>query len=219
MAAPTFQAKGTAANGTGSSIAPSYPASVNAYDILIMKVISYGIGTITPHASWSTFKTVYIPFVPASPTFVVQTFWKVANGTETGSETVSRSGHTGSGLFMAQMYHWRGTSFLSIEDAQTTGGVVSTITWPALTINGSERTLAAMVVNYSGSNPGVPTGYSSDASDNASGTYFELNTKSNVSSDGSVTDSSGSANGWATIHISFYNNTPASVSNRSFIVN
>lgn len=219
MAAPTFQAKGTAASGTGSSISPSYMGSISANDIIIMKVFSYGIGTITPHASWTPLNFVYLPFSPSPPTMVARWYGKIATGSESGSESVSRSGHSGAGLFFAQMYQFRGTANLTIEDHDSTGGLGSTITFNATTVNSTERTLAAFVINYNGSDPGVPTGYSSSATDSVSGSYFELNTKSNVSSDGSVTISGGSSNGWMTLHMSLYNNDPSSIVSRSFIVN
>jgi len=51
------------------------------------------------------------------------------------------------------------------------------------------------------------------------GTYFELNTKDNVSSDGSVTATGGSLDEWGTFHHSIFNNTPPITTPRTFIVN
>jgi hypothetical protein len=117
---------------------------------------------------------------------------------------------------MAQVYQYRGDAYITVEDADFTSGTGATITWQSVGVAGNERTLAAFVFN--GGNPGVPSGYSSSASDSSGSSYMELNSKENVSSDGSVTDGSG-ATGWATFHVSMYNNTPAVISARSFIVN
>jgi hypothetical protein len=218
MAAPTFQAKGTVATGTGSSVSPTYMGSINANDIIILAVFSDGMGTITPPSGYSQISQVLIPFAPSSPTMLFKTYYKVASGSESGSTSVTRSGHTGSSLFMAQFYQFRGDNYLTIEDTQTTGGLSTTITWSAVSVGGTERTLAAIVLNH-GTNPGVPSGYSSSATDSSGTDYLELNTKVNVSSDGSVTDSAGSTSGWMSVHISLYNNTPPAILARSFIVN
>ncbi len=220
MAAPTYQAKGTIGTGTGSSINFTYMGSINAADILILAVYSNGMGTITPNASWNSLTSVFIPFAPSAPSVNFRTYWKSATGSESGSESVSRSGHSGSSLFAAQVYQFRGDSYLSIEDSETTGSsTTTTITWPALTVGGTERTLCAIVLS-DGTNPGVPASYTSSATDSIGSTYLELNRWENVSSDGATTATGGGLTpGWCSVHISFYNNTPSSTVSRSFIVN
>lgn len=215
MAAPAYIAKGTAGTGTGSSVNFNYMASINANDGLYLFVASVGLGTITVDASWSLLGTISFP--TPTPDTVCKLYHKLASGSEdSGSEAVSRSGHSGSSLLMAQVYQYRGNAYLTVEDCDFTSGTSSTITWNATTVAGTERTLAAFVFN--GGNPGVPSGYTGSASDNSGSSYMELNSKENVSSDGSVTDGGG-ATGWATFHLSMYNNTPPVISARSFIVN
>jgi len=219
MAAPAYQAKGTKATGTGSSISPTYPA-VAANDLLFLFVASFGNGTITPDASWTQLSNGVI----LSPAIAnVRLYFKLATGSETGTEAVTRSGESPSGqLFMAQIYSYRGTVYISIEDAEqpTLGGNATTITWNALNVLGTERTLAAFVINYNGLDPGTPTSYTNSATDNdGAGTYMDLNTYANQSSAPAVTGANGSTAGWTTIHVSIYHNTPAVVLTRSYIVN
>lgn len=219
MAAPAYQGKGTKASGTGSSVTPTYMGSINANDLILLYVVSVGNGTITVPSGWVEFisGTIIYP-----PTAVVKLYRRLALGTESGTITVSRSGHSGSSTLMAQLYQYRGTAQITVESSAypTYGGSSSTITWNAVTVGGSERTLAAFVVNYNGSDPGTPTGYTNSATDNdGSGTYMELNTYANVSSDGSVTATGGSSNGWTTAHLSIYNAPVPAGGKRFFVIN
>ncbi len=219
MAAPTYQGKGTKANGTGSSITPSYPASINANDLILLYVVSVGNGTITVPAGWVEILSGTILYPPAA---LVKLYRRSALGTESGTITVSRSGYSGSSTLMAQMYLYRGTAQITVESSAypTYGGNLTTITWNAVTVGGSERTLAALVINYNGGDPGTPTGYTNSATDNdGSSTYMELHTWENVSSDGSVTTTTSSTSGWTTAHLSIYNAPPPAGGKRFFIVN
>ena len=217
MAAPGFISKGTKDEGNGSSVAPTYPGGIQAGDHIFIMAENVqsptvvGIDTVAGYTSiseetftWGTAKLMY----------------KIATGSESGTETVSRSGSSGTpaDFLMAQIYVIRGNgSRLTLESSafnSDTGN--TTVTWDAVTVNGSQRSLFAFVVDYDGSGISAPSGYSEEASDSSvaiSGSTIKLFSKEDVSSDGSVT-STGSINGWATWHISEYN-----FSSRSFIVN
>lgn len=201
--APTYEGKGAVGSGTGSSITFTYP-TVTANDMLFLHVMSYGLGTITVDASWTSLGSLVQP--TSSPVFVSKLYYKKAAGTETGTEAVTRSGHSGSNSFMAQCYQYRGDAYIVVEDSDSQNGNASTITWAATSVGGNKRTLAAFVANI-GADPGVPTGYTNSATDNnGGGNYLELNTKEDVSSDGSVTATGGSTgDGWVTWHVSIYN--------------
>ncbi len=219
MAAPAYIAAGTKAQATGGTVAPTYMGGISANDLLFALVVSVGNGIITPPSGWTEQNTGTI-INPPSAAFKL--YIKLANGTERGTVTFTRTGYSGSSTFMAQLYQYRGTAFITVESSAypTFGGNASTITWNAVTVGGSERTLAAFVINYNGSNPGSPSGYTMNQSDNDGiGTYFELNSKENVSSDGSVTATNGSTNGWTAVHVSIYNMPAPAALKRSFIVN
>lgn len=215
MSYPTFIAKGTKAEGNGSSVAPTYMAGINAYDLLFIQVINVQ-GTV---GSVSCSATLISEEVFAWGTTAL--FYQIATGSETGTLTVNRSGSSGGGgdFMMAQIYQYRGSgSAFSIEESDPNSALSSTITWDAVVVGSSLRTLAAFVADYDGSGVTGPSGYTTSATDSSvgvSGMTLALFTKENVSSDGSVTGS-GSANGWGSWHISLYN-IPSGT--RSFIVN
>ena len=221
MAAPAYISKGTKGSGTGTSISFTYMGSINANDMLFLLVLSVGNGSITVDSSWTLERNGVINSPPDAN---VKVYRKLATGSESGTENVTRSGNSPtSQRFMAQVYQYRGNNYLTVESSSqpTIGGTSSTITWNSVTVGGTERTLAALCVNLNGSDPGTPTGYTNSATDNdGAGYYLEANTLANVSSGSSVTATGGSSNGWTTVHISIYNNTPSVMSgSRSFIVN
>lgn len=217
MAAPSYIAKGTFAESTTNSVAATYMGSINAGDIIYYMALNVQ-GTVGSIATASGFTSISEEVFSWG---TIKFMYKVASGSESGTISLTRSGSTGVGTyFAAQLYQVRGDpTYLTIEEADPNSGTSSTITWDTVTVGGAERTLLAFVTNYDDvSAPGTPSGYTSSASDNStlvSGMYLALKTKSSVSSDGSVT-ASGSANGWASLHVSIYNNIPFS---RSFIVN
>jgi hypothetical protein len=205
---PAYIDKGAFGATTGSSFNVSYPNNIEESDILFLHVSSYGLGTITVDASWTSLGSLAEP--SGTPVFVSKLYWKLADGTETGPENVSRSGHAGTDVFMGQIYQYRGDADwadvnISIEDSDNGSGNSATITWQATSVAAGKRTLAAFVVNM-GANPGSPASYSLSATDNdGSNNYLELNTKEDVSSGASVTATGGSATGWITWHVSIYN--------------
>ena len=203
--APSFIDKGSSGATTGGSFNVSYPSVIDENDLLFLHVISYGLGTITVDASWNSLGSIAYP--SGTPVVVSRLYWKLADGTETGTENVSRSGHAGSDVFMGQIYQYRGDANIVIEDSDNGIGNAATITWPATSVGGGKRTLAAFVANINSSpSPTTPSGYVESATDNdGSNTYLELNTKEDTNSGASTTASNGSTNGWLVWHVSIYN--------------
>lgn len=217
MAAPGYQAKGTLGEDTDLNFSFTYP-TLAASDLLYLLIYNGSNGsTITVGGSW----TLQNLIKTSNSYGFIYLYSKLATGSESGTEVVSRTvGSNPGATFAGQVYSFRGDAFITIESKVTNKGASDTITWNAVTVSGTERTLAAFVVNINGGNPGVPTGYTNRASDTlADGTYFELHSKDNVSSDGSVTTTGGSLDEWGSFHHSIYNATPAITGPRTFIVN
>jgi hypothetical protein len=214
MAAPVYQAKGTLGETSTNTVSFTYPA-LAANDLLYLMVYNQGYTTITPNASWTLQNTIRT----SNGFGLINLYAKVATGSESGSENVTRA--VGSvDTFAAQVYSFRGDAFITIESKVSAKGASDTITWNAISVSGTERVLGAFVVNINGPNPGTPATYTNRASDVLTdGTYFELHTKDNVSSDGSVTATGGSLDEWGTFHHSIFNNTPAITTPSTFIVN
>lgn len=212
MSAPTFIAKATASSSNASPHSQAYMGSINANDLLILAVftnqVGGTIGDISTPAGW-TFVQGGIGYRNNSPADVgtFKVFSKLADGTETGSVSITISGSTGGGvIFFSQMYQFRGDSRTLVESAAVNilGDGNSTITFNAISVSGNERTLIAICGQNSGA-PGVPTGYTNEAQDDTGGLAFlHLDAKENVSSDGSVTATGGHSDGWATVHFSIF---------------
>lgn len=213
MAAPAFQAVGTIGETTTNTVSFTYPA-VAANDLLFLMVWDNGqASSLTKDASWTLVRFQKVDNI--------WLFRKLATGSETGTENLTRVSPVTSGQkFAAQCYSFRGNDFITVESSVKRTGTGDTITWDATTVSGTERTLAAFIVNRYGGDPGTPSGYTMNADDTlGDSTQFELSTKANVSSGTSVTATGGSTNFWITFHVSIYNNTPAVLPTRSFIIN
>ena len=216
MSAPQFIAKGTKGQGTGASVNFTYMGGIQERDMLFLYVMSVGNGAITVDASWEL--VVNGVFPPGPPTGTWRLYKKLATGAEAGAEAVTRAGHSGTDLFLAQVYQMRSPVGVPTVEATaylTTGSTNATITWSAVTVSGTQRTLLAFAFNYNGAAPATPAGYTEQATDNDGSSYLDLNVKENVISGGAVTAANGSANGWTSLHLSMYSMPNA----RSFIVN
>lgn len=218
MAAPTFKAKGTIGETTGNSVSFTYP-TVAANDLLFLVVLESELKAITVNASWTLRGKQYIP--TGSPNYAAYLYSKLATGSESGTEAVTRTSITGDNTFAAQVYSYDGDNYVQVESFVKNSNTTDTVTYSAVTVGGTERTLAAFVINVFGAGVTTPSGYTESATDTLTdNTVFECNTKANVSSDGAVTGTGGSASGWATFHVSIYNNTPVAGSGtRTFIIN
>jgi hypothetical protein len=217
MAAPAYQDKGTFGETTSDTVSFTYMTTA-ANDLLILVIADIGDGqTYTVDSSWTELANRQLI---GSAGLTSYCYYKIADGSESGSENVTRYPGGGATVFAAQVYSYRGTSYLTYESIADRSGFTSTINWGAVTVGGSERTLAAIVVNALGPNPASNAGYSNINNDVLSdGTYMEISTKANVSAGTAVTATNGSTNGYVTFHIAMYNNTPAATAARTYIVN
>jgi len=217
MAAPAYQAKGTVGETTTDSVSFTYMSTL-ANDVLFLVLVDVGgSDTYTVDSSWTELASRLI-IGPSGVTAYL--YSKVATGSETGTENISRYPGGSGTVLAAQVYSYRGTSYLTLEDSIDRSGFGGTITWDALSVGGTERTLGAFVVNALGPNPFSASGYTNIVNDVLSdGTYMELSTKANVSSSSNVTATNGSTDGWISFHVSLYNNSPSASGTRSFIVN
>lgn len=214
MAAPTYQAVGAFGETTANTVAFTYPA-LAANDLLFLLVYDNGYGgTLTINSSWTIVKLL-------RNYGGVRLFRKIATGSETGTENITRGTYTEGTTFAAQCFSFRGDAFISVENFSSGTGISDTITWPSVSVGGTERTMAAFIVNRYGGNPGLPTGYTLQSDDQLvnDSTYFELSTKTNVSTGPAVTATGGSIDGWSAIHVAIYNNTPPVLTPYTFIVN
>lgn len=218
MAAPTYKAKGTLAYNATTSISFTYP-TVAANDLLFLVIYEPDLKAITVNSSWTLRGKQFIP--TGSPTAAAYLYSKLATGSESGTEAVTRNSG-GLNTWAAQVYSYDGDNYITIEDFSKNSGTTDTVTYSAVTVGGTERTLSAISVNTIDTDITTPSGYTENATDDlADAFWFECNTKTNVSSDGAVTGTGGNSIGWATFHISIYNATPVpgASGSRSFIVN
>ena len=209
---------GTAAAGTGTSVAPAYPISVQIDDIIFLLALSYQPNGIDLIALPSGFSYVFAGaisgplFYNSVPSLVGRAglFWRRADGSESGTITVTRTGDTGADTcFFAQTYCVRGCepSGNPWDDAQWDDGPGNaTVDWAAVTVSASERTLLAFCVQANDvATVDPPAGYAGAVRDTTTeGTHGELRLlyKQDVSSDGAVTATGGETAGWATFHVS-----------------
>jgi hypothetical protein len=222
MAAPDPEfpnSKGTANASTGTSVTPSYPTAVQANDIIFLLAISYQPNGVAEIGEPSGFTVVndgvtYLrqDFLNSSSVAVGRAalFWKRATGSETGTVTVTRTGDTGNdSCFFAQLYLVRGCATASDpwDDIDFDPGPGNaTVDYPAITVSGNERTLAAFVAqadNLSTVDP--PSDYAGVVTDvTGTGTDAELRLvyKENVSTDGATTSTGGETEGWIVFHLS-----------------
>lgn len=221
MAAPTYKAKGTASQTQGTSFSFTYP-TVATNDLLFLLILETDLKAITVNGTWTQRAKKFIP--SGSPTMALYLYSKLATGSESGTEAVTRSSG-GTKFFGGQVYSYDGDNYITIESVSSNAGTSDTVTWSAVTVGDTERTLAAFSSNFNTTTTvTTPTGYTNNADETLSSLDYdvmlELNTKGNVSSDGAVTGTGGSSDGWGTIHVSIYNNTPTGTGgSRSFIVN
>jgi len=218
--APEYIGKGDVDGNTTAEIYPEYPASgVLEGDSFIMLAVSdqlgVTIGTINTPTGWTQEAIGGFNNSAVAAVGIGAVFYREADGTENGGfVTLQRTGDTGgSTTFTAIIYHYRGDNVV-VEDAvvKTNGNGNTTITFDAVTVGGSHRTLLAMVGQKDSISIGTPTGYTARATD-SDGLNMTLDLKDyeDVSSDGSVTTTGGRTDGWISFHVSIYNATPTDV--------
>lgn len=200
MAAPAFGAKGTAAAATTNSVAPTLPGSISANDILFIVVVKWAPNTtgsdptISTPSGWTLAADTGLVTASSPDDGWAALFWKRASGGESGTVTISTTGDTGNDTCLyAQCYRFSGCITSGDPwDAIATGsfdGSSADIFFNAVTVSGSERTLAGFLGRGGGNTSYTPSGYTSRAADNTTtGADAELEvwTLDNVSSDGAT---------------------------------
>lgn len=221
----TFQNKGTASGGTGGSVTPTYPATPSANDIFLLAVLSYSSGgtTISTPAGWSVVDNVTFEDDSNNEDGSAAVFYKISDGTETGTVTVSKTGATGAGTVMfAQMYRYSdveiGNPVERITFTDNNGG--STVTFGSSgSFARSGRTIIAITLQTSTTATTTPTSYTNRAADSDAsgiGAYLRLDDYEDRASVSATSASNGNALGNVGAHFALRPDAPLI---RSFIVN
>lgn len=218
MAAPSFIDVTTVAVNTGSSVTVNYSglSSIQDGDILFLfavnSQIGVSVGSISAPGDW-----VSIQNPAAFRNNVSQlngtmaVYYKIANGTETGSVECNRTGDTG-GDFLACICQFRGIKVVLGNHSTNQESSSATITWNEVTFSGAEGTAIGFGGELSDTMD-TPSGYTAAIS-SGSAAHISIDYKEDVVSVPSVTASGGSSDGWATVHLVIFN-----ALGRSFIVN
>jgi len=196
---PRYMAKSTVANSTGSSLSLAFIDDLEAGDLLLIQVLNVQEDSVGAIATPSGFTSLGEETHTWGTT---EWFYKVADGTETGNATITRTGSTGDRLnyMTCQMYQFRREGATIVVESSNTGkGTDGIIVYDAVTVSGAARTLIAMAANYVGGTVTTPLSYTEEASDSNSGNVIKLFAKYNVVSDGAVTSS---GENWGSCHIS-----------------
>jgi hypothetical protein len=224
MASPSYISKGVFADGQGATVNVTYPGSINTGDLIFLLAFNQQeletIGGInTPSGFTHLIGGGMTNGTSGNPLGGFELYYKVADGTETGTVGVTRTGTTAANtLLCGQIYLVRGVAPLAINAFTSNVGSGVTATWGAITLTGVDRLLIAFTANNDASGIDAPTGYDLPDADTVGTTptaELAISTKEDVSSDGLVTASGGSIYGWGTAHVAVYNWSPS----RSFIVN
>ncbi len=131
MAVPTIASTAAAAEGTGTTLAVNYPSTVNSGDLLMLFYGSTGDNVPATPTDWAAGPTANIV-----ASVVVAVFTKIADGTETGSLTLT--GLDSGPPHQGRMF--RSADADSIEGASTSVGESSkSIAPPDLTSTAVDR--------------------------------------------------------------------------------
>jgi len=217
VAAPVPQAKGALDTSSAGTLVVPYPAAgVEPDDIAFMVVLSHqpvSIGVINTPPGFTEIVQGTYRNSGAADQGRAALFWKRCDGTEEGTTvTFTRTGDTGvDTTFGGQIYIVRLCTATGDpwDDAVSKfdGDGSTTITYPAVTVSGAERTLLAFLVQADNSPvAGAPTGYAATlgletwptGTDGQAG-CFDLQ---DVAADGSVTSANGEVTGWVSFHVS-----------------
>lgn len=216
MSAPAHIAAGTFAETTGAALNVPYMGSINAKDILFMLVansqIGVTVGALDTPAGWTAItSSAAFRDSGAQLNGSVGLYYKIATGSESGSETINRTGTTGPGTgFIGRMVQFRGNGAnLLINPSQPINQeqFAATVTW--LAISGTivpESTLIAFSAQADVAAIATPSGYTQSIDNDAVNIgHISIDYKEDVTSDGAVTASGGDGDGWVTIHLAIFN--------------
>lgn len=210
MAFPTYEGAGSFVEEQDDSIDVGYPPGIVAGYLIFLFVAnrqeSASIGSINAPAGWEVMHN-NLAFRDAGTVLhgTVGLFYKKATGSESGFQTVTRTGGTGVGTAIGgQMFLVDGRAIEnSSANHEEAGG---TINWDPVTISGFERTLLAFCAQATSDVSGTPATFT-NADNNGTIINLAMSYKENVSSDGAISASGGSADGWAAVQVSVFNPT------------
>lgn len=211
----SFIAKSTAFSNNDNAGGVNYMGGILPGDLLLILALSVQeggvIGSIDTPAGWD-FVGGGVGFRDSGSNNVgtIRVFERVADGSESGFVSVTRSGTTGgpggSTPIYCQMYQYRGTRLVRSGVASNIlGDGAATIEWNSVSSPGGSTRIA--MIGQLTTNPNTPSGYTNQASDSGSPlpVYLECNDISGVSgTSGTITATGGNANGWATVHINLF---------------
>jgi len=211
--APSYIGVGSVGTLIGSGTLNGFlPSSIEVNDLLLLLVVIEGT-TLPSITGWTyldggTFKND-TPVTNGAAGL----YYRTADGTETNPSFSVTGIQNG-----CQIYQFRGNGAdLAIDtvSVKLDGDGASTITYPSVTVSGGKRTLVALLAMLDSNNPGTPTGYTRDALDtvDSGALMFALasHTLEDVDVGNSTTSTGGGLNGWATFHVSIYNDDAATV--------
>lgn len=153
MAIPAYDSAGAGISGTGSLSVP-YPSTVSAGDLLVLHCGARNTGdTFSTPSGWSLLDDQNNTFAMRSYVFT-----KIADGSETGSLSVT---HAGGNLAAARMYRFTGVASSSYTEGLSNAGIGdtgSTVVAPTVTTTGTDRLALALVFTNTPSAHGSFTG-------------------------------------------------------------
>ena len=209
--APTVIDKGTA-NAQGNAFAPSYPASINAGDILFLFVVATGTDVTFPNPpGWTLISASGGDFFnDSSPTRngTGGLWYRVATGSESGAIAAQIVLGT-STIVLSQIYQVSGANVstpIYSSAVNKTGNGSTTVTFPASSITGTGNTVLAFV-GQTDDAPGVGNiaGYtqttSIDVTTVGTDAQVMLQEKEDTTTAGSVTAANGETTGWITYQV------------------
>lgn len=142
MAIPVYAAAGAGAASATNDPSADYPTGITAGHLLVAHVVCHGGTVNTTQSGWT-----HITGATQSP-ITHRAFYRVADGTESGSYAFDTNGGTGA---YARIYRFTGTPVSGpVEDSAAAGGAVSTVSDVGVTTGGADR-LAVNLVALSGS--------------------------------------------------------------------
>lgn len=144
MSLPFYQSAGAGAATTSTTTFDvPYPATVNSTDLLILHVQDFSGTSITTPSGWT--------FINGSA--IGRAYYKEADGTETGSLTVT--GTFGGNLTMGRIYSFANYGGAIIEASATATGTGTTVNDQGVTTTDVDR-LAINLVGVTTNSGGVP---------------------------------------------------------------
>lgn len=173
--APSYDSAGTTGVATATPVAPSYPATVASGDMLILIVGITSSATdpssITTPAGWTLIPNTSLATTPGADLLAGAAYYKVADGTETGTFNVTLSMSGANVVAIARVFRFLNAS--GVESGGTTTWSSALIdaclgnygNWESVSvpITGAKRMIVQAVVMDNDFSAGIspPSGFAS----------------------------------------------------------